>query len=248
MTSPTSHSAGASGEDPRVSSEAVGLRVGGFVPLSTVDWPGQLAATVFLKGCPWNCPYCHNPHLISATDTAGDSSWEQVLSFLESRRGLLDAVVFSGGEPTVQSALPEAMRAARELGFAVALHSGGPLPERFIAALAEADWVGFDVKAPFGMYDRVTRCAGSGLRALESLRALIASGVEFEARTTVHPALLSREDLARLADELEAEGVRRWVVQAYRADGTREGELPPATLTATDLPDGLDQRFDFIVR
>lgn len=225
------------------------LRLGGFVPLSTVDWPGELAATVFLRGCPWNCPYCHNPHLISAVEPGdGSPTWPEVLAFLESRRGLLDGVVFTGGEPTAQSSLAVAMHQVKEMGFAVALHSGGPIPDRFAAALKNADWVGFDVKAPLHLYDSITRCSGAGSRAFESLRLLIESGVPFEARTTVHPSLLTRDDLALLADELEALGVRRWVIQRYRGEGVREGELPTAALGPADLPPGIEDRFDFVVR
>ena len=92
---------------------ATELRIGGFVGLSACDWPGELAATVFCQGCPWSCGYCHNPHLISPS-TATAMDWPDVLSFLDSRRGLLDGVVFSGGEPTLQAGLPEAMREVRE--------------------------------------------------------------------------------------------------------------------------------------
>lgn len=204
------------------------MRVGGFVPLSTVDWPGQLAATVFTRGCPWDCAYCHNPHLLSAAPGAGGDpgdrfDWPGILAFLEGRVGLLDGVVFTGGEPTAQSALPEAMRAVRDMGFAVALHSGGPSPRAFEAALAHVDWVGFDVKAPFARYEGITRVPGSGERALESLRLLVASGIPYEARTTVHDALTTDDDLDTLADELVATGVRDWVLQPFREEGTRGG-------------------------
>ena len=85
------------------------LRVGGLTPLSTSDWPGMLAAVVFCQGCPWRCGYCHNPGLIPAR---GDNEipWEDVLAFLRRRQGLLDGVVFSGGEPTAQAGLLDAMR------------------------------------------------------------------------------------------------------------------------------------------
>lgn len=213
------------------------MRVGGFVPLSTVDWPGQLAATVFTRGCPWDCAYCHNPHLLSAAPDAQDGpgehlDWPGILAFLESRVGLLDGVVFTGGEPTAQSALPEAMRAVRGLGLAVALHSGGPSPAAFRAALEHTDWVGFDVKAPFARYAGITRVPGSGGRALESLRLLVASGIPFEARTTVQTGLTTGEDLEVLADELAAEGVRNWALQPFREQGSRSG-LP--TGPAVDL-------------
>ncbi len=84
---------------------AASLRVGGLSPHSSCDWPGQLVATVFAQGCPWACAYCHNPHLLPARGS-DEIAWEEVLAFLRTRRGLLDGVVFTGGEPTLQEALP----------------------------------------------------------------------------------------------------------------------------------------------
>jgi len=215
------------------------------VPLSTVDWPGQLAATVFARGCPWNCPYCHNPHLISGGASGGTSTWSEVLAFLGTRRGLLDAVVFSGGEPTAQAELAVAMGEVRSLGFATGLHTAGQIPDRLAAVLPLADWIGFDVKAPFSEYDRITRTVGSGPRALTSLRMLVSSGTPFEARTTVHPDLLGPADLEQMADELVAEGVRVWALQAYRPDGVRAGELGASA--ALTIPDSLRGRFETLI-
>ena len=141
--------------------EAAALRVGGLAPLSATDFPGALAAVVFCQGCPWRCGYCHNPHLIERRGTR-ELAWPAVLEFLERRRGLLDAVVFSGGEPTVQHALPGAMRAARALGFGIGLHTAGMAPRRLAAVLPLADWVGMDIKAPFDDYPRITGVRGSG--------------------------------------------------------------------------------------
>ncbi len=193
------------------------LRIGGLARFSTVDWPGRLVATVFCQGCPWRCPYCHNPHLLAAHGTPGTRvPWPEVLAFLERRHGLLDGVVFSGGEPTAQTALPDAIRAARTLGFRVGLHTAGPWPERLAAVLPDLDWVGFDVKAPFEDYAAVTGVPGSGDTALASLRVLLGSGVTFEARATVHPALIDDAALDRLTDRLADMGVRHVAIQHAR--------------------------------
>ncbi|WP_296755919.1 anaerobic ribonucleoside-triphosphate reductase activating protein, partial [Thiobacillus sp.] len=148
------------------------LRVGGLTPLSTTDWPGLLAAVVFCQGCPWRCGYCHNPDLIPPRG-ADEIPWEEVLAFLRRRQGLLDGVVFSGGEPTLQAALPDAMRAARGLGFKIGLHTGGMYPGRLAAVLPLVDWVGLDVKAPFADYAGITGVAESGTRARESLEQVL---------------------------------------------------------------------------
>ena len=216
------------------------FRVGGLTPLSTVDWPGELAAVLFAQGCPWNCAYCHNPHLLAAG--GGSVPWTDVMTFLRSRVRLLDGVVFSGGEPTAQPALADAMREVSELGFRIGLHTGGPHPGRLAAVLPLVDWVGFDVKAPFAHYERITHVPGSGQRALTSLRALVASGVDFEVRTTVHPDLLDGDDLERMSVELAEEGATRWVVQAYRPDGARAG-LRATRFLEADVPPSARARF-----
>lgn len=209
------------------------LRIGGLVRLSSVDWPGELAATVFLQGCPWRCPYCHNQHLLEARPGAGSTliPWSDVREFLTGRVGLLDAVVFSGGEPLAQASLSDAVAEASDLGFKVALHTGGASPGRFAEILPILSWVGFDVKAPFADYARVTGATDSGEQALESLRALARSEVPFEVRTTVDPGLLGPDDLARMAAELDREGVAHWVIQPVRHQTGARSEAFGATST-----------------
>jgi pyruvate formate lyase activating enzyme len=198
------------------------LPVGGLVPLSTLDWPDHLAAVVFLKGCPWACPYCHNPDLQHGQGQPG--GFERVLELLDRRRELLDGVVFSGGEPTRHPDLAVALGEVRALGFETGLHTGGAYPER-LARLLEAglvDWVGFDVKAPWGQYDRVTGRAGSGERARRSLELLVASGVDYELRTTVDPRLLDGAAIESLAGELAGSGA---LGACGRGPGASRGQL-----------------------
>ena len=204
-----------------------GIAVGGFSPLSTCDWSGELVATVFCQGCPLACRYCHNTDLIPPGQGAGPD-FATILALLATRRGLLDGVVFSGGEPTLQERLPGAVAAVRALGFRVGLHTAGPYPRRLERLLPQLDWVGCDVKAPFGDYERITGVPNSGARARESLVALAKSGVRFEIRTTVHPLLLDETDLVRLDADLADLGVGPTRRQLFRADGCRDAELLPA--------------------
>ncbi|MDP1529376.1 MAG: anaerobic ribonucleoside-triphosphate reductase activating protein [Rhodoferax sp.] len=200
------------------------LRVGGLTPLSTTDWPGMLAAVVFCQGCPWRCGYCHNPDLILARGE-NEIPWEDVLAFLRRRQGLLDGMVFSGGEPTAQAGLLDAMQAVRALGFKIGLHTGGMYPQRLAAVLPLVDWVGIDVKAPFAEYPRVTGVAGSGERARAGLLEVVASGVAHEVRTTVHPALLADAEVVGIAHDLAERGVKHYVIQAFRSQGCRDKGL-----------------------
>jgi pyruvate formate lyase activating enzyme len=187
---------------------------------------------VYCQGCPWRCGYCHNPHLLPGRAAEG-IPWSEVLDLLRRRRGLLDAVVFSGGEPTAQPGLIPAMREVKAMGYRIGLHSAGIYPRRFAEALALADWVGFDAKAPFdAAYARITGVRASGEAALESAKDLLTSGVACEFRTTWNARYLPPEELDRLAEMLADLGVRRYVLQEYRSGNTPEGKW--ATTAALD--------------
>jgi pyruvate formate lyase activating enzyme len=196
---------------------------------------------VYCQGCPWRCAYCHNPHLLPRRAVEG-IAWSEVLEFLRRRRGLLDAVVFSGGEPTAQPGLAQAMRAAKDLGYRIGLHSAGIYPRRFAEVLPLVDWVGFDAKAPFdAAYERITGVRASGATALESAQALLASGVDCEFRTTWHAGFLSPAELDSLTQTLADLGVRRYALQEFRAsDGV--GFRPERHAAAADT-DALTRRF-----
>lgn len=201
------------------------LAIAGLTPLSTVDWPGRLVATVFLQGCPWRCTYCHNSAILDPR-APGVVPWQDVRDLLARRRGLLDGVVLSGGEPTRQAGLVAAAREVRAAGFGVGLHTSGAYPARLAALLPHVDWVGFDVKAPARLYRAVTR-TGSGSaaadRAFASLRAVLTAGVDVQVRTTVDPTVLTGADVAELTAVLADLGVRDHVLQAVRPDGTTAG-------------------------
>lgn len=206
-----------------------GLQVGGFTPLTTLDYPGELAAVVFCQGCPWRCRYCHNPDLLDRRCTTRPG-WDGVLSVLQRRRGLLDAVVFSGGEPTLQPGLADAMSAVRQLGFKVGLHSAGCYPDRLARVLPLVDWVGLDIKALPDDYPALTGVAGSGGRAWRSLQLLVASGVDHEVRVTVHDALLPRSKLTALLARLVTAGVGPIALQACQWRRVLDSTLGPTAL------------------
>ena len=196
------------------------VEVGGLTPFTSIDYPGRLSAVVFCQGCPWRCGYCHNAHLIPRRP--GGLHWHEVMALLRRRRGLLDAVVFSGGEPTLHRGLGEAMRQVREQGFLVGLHTAGPYPERLARVLPLVDWVGMDIKAPFPAYEAVTGVPGSGDRARRSARLVVESGVAHQFRTTLDRSLLDDGDIRWIEGELEAMGAQEHVLQACNEACSRE--------------------------
>lgn len=198
------------------------LQIAGLVPMSTVDWPGRFVASVFCQGCPWACPYCQNSAILDPR-IPGVVAWRALEDLLSRRHGLLDGVVFSGGEATRQLALVPAMRRVRELGFAVGLHTAGAYPTRLAALLEEdlVDWVGIDVKAMPENYGEVAGRPGAGERAWESLDLVLASGVDHEVRLTVYPG--GPLDGLEVAREARGRGARAFALQQARALGTPEG-------------------------
>lgn len=210
------------------------LPIGGLVPLSTVDWPGKLAAVLFLRGCPWDCPYCHNRHLRRPSGEVLDAA--EVFNQLARRVGFIDGVVFSGGEPTMHAGLREAIERVRSLGLECALHTGGAYPERLAELLERRliSWVGLDIKAPFARYGEITGREDSGAKARRSLEVLAASGVAYELRTTVWPPVLDESTLRQLAADLEPFGRGRWVLQQCRL--AQPSAEPALSLSPTLAP------------
>lgn len=193
------------------------IKIGGIERFSIVDFPNVMAAVVFMQGCCWRCPFCHNAHL-QDIQAETNISWQKFTAFLEQRKGVLEAVVFSGGEPLVQAGLKEAILQVKALDYKIGLHTGGYLPERFNEVLPLVDWVGFDVKAPLeaARYREITGGFGDVEKVKESLQALCKSGKHFECRTTCDPRFLTVEDLYTIAKTLKELGVKEYYLQKYR--------------------------------
>ncbi len=193
------------------------IKIGGIERFSIVDFPNRMSAVVFMQGCPWRCPFCHNTQL---QDVNGETNivWQKFIDFLGTRKGVLDAVVFSGGEPLVQKGLIDAIKDVKALGYQIGLHTGGYRPEFFREVIELVDWVGFDIKAPLekNRYKDVTGQIADVEKVKESLNILIESGKNFECRTTCDPRFISIEDLYNIADDLKRLGVKEYYLQKYR--------------------------------
>lgn len=194
------------------------LKIGGITPLTSIDYPDELAAVIFCMGCPWRCRYCQNKQLLKY-GTDSDFYWPEILDKLRSRVGLLDAVVFSGGEPVLQqAALLNAIRDIKSLGFKAGLHTAGCYPDKLEKLLDELDWVGLDIKAPADVYPLITGVPESGYRAWKSLQLIQASNTDFEVRVTVHNELLNEEHLLILLQHLADLDIPKLALQQCRPD------------------------------
>ncbi len=232
------------------------IKVGGLLPFTMIDFPGKLSAVIFCQGCLLNCPYCHNPELQSpATQT--QVTWEEVIHLLKSRQNLLDGVVFSGGEPLIQKDLPEAIKEIRALGFDVALHTSGALPDMLDVVLPDVSWIGLDLKGTFEKYHNASGTKPEfkiGEAVQKSLDMILNAGISFEVRTTTDPRVVSKEDILNMASYLSHKGVKSYALQEYRP--CENGRLPEPSssditsfYTDKEFLDKVKNLFDdFIVR
>ena len=183
--------------------------------MTLLDFPGRVACTVFLGGCDYRCPFCHNFELVDGSapaqmDEAG------LFAFLEKRRGLLDGVAITGGEPTLRPELPALMARIRALGFAVKLDTNGAHPDRLAEILESglADYVAMDVKNSPEKYAVTCGVARLDLAPVqESVRLLMAGGADYEFRTTVVDELHTAQDIDAIGRWIA--GARRWFLQPF---------------------------------
>lgn len=189
------------------------MKIAGLVKSSTVDFPEMLSAVIFTPGCNLDCFYCHNRALLGDSITLLEKS--DVMDFLLRRRHLLDGVVFSGGEPTLQAGLGEMIGQVRRLGYKIKLDTNGTRPHvlRKLLDAGLLDYVAIDCKAPWSRYAEFCDCNPADITAIhESFHILANSSVNWEARTTVIPQL-STADLTEMARVLPMAPV--YILQRY---------------------------------
>ena len=204
------------------------IPVAGIQAMTTIDFPGKIAAILFTRGCPWNCRYCHNSKLRRDGDHI---PWDQIESFLRERAGFLEGVVVSGGEPTFHKNLPALLAWLRGLGFATAIHTNGSSPAMLLHILRKGvvDYVAMDIKAPPAVYDRITRIPNTCIEVSRSISIILKSGVEHEFRTTWHPAVLSETELLDTVRTASRIGVKRYYLQQFQNLGVEDPELAEST-------------------
>jgi pyruvate formate lyase activating enzyme len=193
------------------------MKIAGFTKNSFVDYPGRIASVVFFTGCNYDCFFCHNRSIIGPDAPAIDE--EPIWEFLGRRRGLLDAVVITGGEPTLQAGLSGFLTRVKRLGYLCKLDTNGSRPD-VVRALLDAglvDYVALDVKAPWDRYREFCGPSADPAKVLATLAMLRDGKVDYECRTTFLPQI-THVDIGRIARGIAP--VKRYALQAYR--------IPPA--------------------
>ena len=181
------------------------MNIGGLQKISLIDYPGQISAIVFTQGCNFRCPYCHNPELVDPAQYGPILSEEEVISFLEKRRGKLDAVTVTGGEPTLQPDLDRFLQEIKGMGYLTKIDTNGSNPdvlERLIRGRL-VDYLAMDVKGPLQKYERIANVKVETAKIRRSIELITASGIEHEFRTTVVRSQLDNEDLIATAELLK---------------------------------------------
>ncbi|MHB1354356.1 MAG: anaerobic ribonucleoside-triphosphate reductase activating protein [Anaerolineae bacterium] len=192
------------------------MKIAGLQKVSLIDFPGRIAATVFLAGCNLNCGYCYNRWMIAEGAVTEALSALDFLNWLRTRIGKLDGVCISGGEPLLHSELPTLIRSIREMGYAIKLDTNGTWPQRLAGLLDEdlLDYVAMDLKAPMDQrFNQIVGCTLDASVIRESMALLRNTNITYEFRTTVCPGL-SMEDLNALAQELKPH--ESWFLQPFK--------------------------------
>ena len=208
------------------------MRIQGLQKLTLLDYPGKTACTVFLSGCNFRCPFCHNTPLLTA-DAADGMAEEELLAFLKKRQGLLDGVAITGGEPLLRPELPALLEKIKELGYAVKLDTNGAFPDRLeqIVRAGLADYVAMDVKNSPARYAQTVSMAELDLAPIEkSVSFLLRGTVDYEFRTTAVAELHDDASFVQLGDWLM--GARRYYIQRFQPRDTvlRAGLSAPSEM------------------
>ena len=207
------------------------MTIMGLQKLTLLDYPGKLACTVFTGGCNFRCPFCHNASLVIPARFGGVMSTDEFFAFLEKRRGMLQGVCVSGGEPTLMFDLEEFITRIKSMGFLVKLDTNGSRPEvlRTLVEKGLVDYVAMDIKNSPDMYPKTVGVDGFDVSPiLESAAYLMSGAVDFEFRTTVADGLHTAQDMAAIGQWLQ--GAKRYYLQQFKDSGDilSPGLQPPS--------------------
>ncbi len=196
----------------------------GFQGTTLIDYPGRIASIVYTGGCNFRCRYCYNRSLLNESELP-DLDTDRILRALSHRRGFIEGVVVTGGEPTVHHGVIDLLSRIKRLGFAVKLDTNGSNPEvlEWIVEEKLADYIAMDYKAPLHRYEEITGVAGFEELVHASAKLLIRNAKQYEFRTTVHPLILCADDIDKICNELK--GADAYYIQQYHPFDSLDEEL-----------------------
>lgn len=210
------------------------MRIGGYQKLTLIDFPGKIATTVFTVGCSFRCGFCHNPELVIKSQFPGlNKLEEEFFEHLAKRKGKLEGVCITGGEPTIQSDIIAFIKKIRDMGFAVKLDSNGTRPDilKKLYELKLLDFVAMDIKNSPENYSKTVGLAADIARIKLSVKLIMNSGIPYEFRTTVVPGIHCEKDFEKIAKWIK--GAKAYYLQEYREMRILDQELKKKTAGKT---------------
>ena len=206
------------------------MRIGGFQKLTLIDYPGKIATTVFTIGCSFKCPFCHNPELVIKSEfLPWEGVEEEFFQHLEKRKGKLDGVCITGGEPTIQPDIIEFIKKIKDMGYLVKLDTNGTQPDvlKKLYDLKLLDFVATDIKNAPDRYDDTVGLKANIENVKKSVAMIMNSGLPYEFRTTVVPGIHTEKDFDAVADWID--GADAYYLQEYRSGKTIDKNMDKIT-------------------
>jgi pyruvate formate lyase activating enzyme len=190
------------------------MKIGGFQKTSLLDYPDKISAIIWAVGCNFSCPFCYNKDLIKGN--TGLFSEEEIFNFLEKRKGLLDGLVITGGEPLLQEDITAFAEKVKKLGYPIKIDTNGTYPEKLKELIDKklVDYVAMDVKAPKNKYNQLTGTKTDISKIEKSIEIIKADAPDYEFRTTFAPELLKKEDIIEIAKWLD--GAKLFYLQQFK--------------------------------
>jgi pyruvate formate lyase activating enzyme len=198
------------------------MKIGGLQKVSLIDYPGLICAVVFVQGCNFKCSYCHNPELVEPKLFRPVIAKRDVIDFLSIRKGKIDAVTISGGEPSIQKDLLPFIQQIKKMGFAVKLDTNGSQPQVIRSLLKEnlLDFIAMDVKGPLAKYENIVCAPVDPEKIKESIKNILQSKVEHEFRTTIVKSQLTEKNILKIGEMIS--GARKYALQKFIPERTLE--------------------------
>lgn len=187
------------------------MKIGGFHKFSLIDYEGKISAIIFTQGCNFRCPFCHNPELVIPELFGNTISFDEIQKFLEKRKGIIDAVEFTGGEPLLQDDIAEKIMQIKEMGFLIKLDTNGSLPEILSGLTELVDYIAMDIKAPLEDYSEIAKVTIDKIKLLKSIEIIKNKAKDYEFRTTLIKGFHNEERIQKMA--LTINGAKRYFLQ-----------------------------------
>lgn len=193
------------------------MKISGFQKLSLVDFDGHISATIFVSGCNFACPFCHNAGLVKGSEPVIDE--EEILGYLRQRFGLLDSVCISGGEPTLYADLPEFITKVKQIGYEIKLDTNGTNPDmiKYLVENKLIDYIAMDIK---NSYDNYPKTIGKNFDIdiiKQSINYIMTCGIDYEFRTTLVSQLHTFDDIKKISKMIK--GAKRYSLQKFEDSG-----------------------------